>query len=360
MKKILFLLSFLIAISCSNDDGAFDQQNQDPTVWHGSAFLDNQIEVDTFGFRAVTGRLSLLGTDITNLNGLNALESIGGLKIQNTSLQSLDGLESLTTVEDPSQGIVIEIIDNSILTDLLLLSSISNYTNNLIVIDNNPSINLLGLGAANSMDVIRLENCTTSNFEMFSNVQNLQRLILKDIQVLEPQGTQGFNGISTVRQFDLNNVTGIEDLSGFENLATISGNPLRIMNCENLTSLDGLDNLVSVNGFGIQLENLQSLQSISALSNLSGDLSSIRLINLNSLLSLEGLNSIESSSSVQLNYLNSLTNLQGLNSLREVKRSFILNNMDNLITTNGLDSFEAVATSYDVSTQFPGGFFKLL
>jgi hypothetical protein len=360
-----------------------DPQNQDPTVWRGPAVLNNQVEVDTFGFRAVTGRLWILGTDITNLSGLNALESVGGLKIQNTSLQSLNGLENLETVEDPSLGIEIEIIDNSLLIDLTLLSNVSNYTNNLIVVDNNPSLNLLGLGAGNSVDFIRLENCTTSNFSMFSNVQNLQRLIMKDVQVMDAHGMQGFNNISTVLQFDLNNVSGIEDFSGFENLTEVTNNPFRVINCPDLTSLTGLVNFTNTNG-RVYLENLPNLQNIDALqqfsgedveieltdlpnlanieglSGLTGAVKIIKFENLTSINNLQGLHNIVTIQKLELRELHSIVDLQGLENLTEVTENFLVKTLNNFTSTNGLQNLQRVVTSYNEYENRPNGSFSFL
>ncbi|MBL4663130.1 MAG: hypothetical protein JKY22_06150 [Flavobacteriaceae bacterium] len=336
------------------------QQNQDPTVWRGTAVLNTQAEVDAFDFRVVTGALWIYSANVTDLSNLSSLESVGSIRIDDTSLQSLNGLHNLVNVEDPEGRFILEIRRNNSLSDIAALQNVSNFATTLNVFGNNSLSNLVDLGIAPSADLIHISNCDTENFDFLSNLETLENLILKDIGNLNAHGLSGFANLTSLNRFDIKNVRGIQDLLGFGNLTSIATNGLVIKDCPDLISLDGLENLISINDDAIQLENLESLQSISALSNLTGNLSMIRLINLNSLTSLEGLNGIESTrGAVQLNHLNSLTNLQGLNSLREALGGFALNNMDNFITTDGLDSFETVATGYDYFHLIPSGYFGL-
>jgi len=67
--------------------------------------LSTQAEVDafaaTYDCTELTGMLTISGDDITNLQGLSAITSIGTLHISgNAALTNLDGLSNLTTVEN--------------------------------------------------------------------------------------------------------------------------------------------------------------------------------------------------------------------------------------------------------------------
>lgn len=83
-------------------------------VWMNTSFsqncyqteivLNSQAQVNSFasyytGFQAFNSSITISGADIVNLNGLSPIHSIGwGLKIQNTSLTNVEGLNNLTFV----------------------------------------------------------------------------------------------------------------------------------------------------------------------------------------------------------------------------------------------------------------------
>ncbi|MFK7828730.1 MAG: hypothetical protein AB8B57_03015 [Congregibacter sp.] len=117
--------------------------------------LTTQAEVDAFQdnfgnggtCRVVTGDVRIDGSDITNLNGLGAITSVGNLLVQtNDSLTNLDGLSGITSV-----GNILNINGNDILTNLDGLDAIASVGSSLFVFGNNRLTNLDGLGAITSV-----------------------------------------------------------------------------------------------------------------------------------------------------------------------------------------------------------------
>ena len=72
--------------------------------------------------RAVTGSLSIVDTDVSNLSGLEGLRSVGGdLVVHNTALTSLRGLDNLNNV-----GGQLHISGNDSLTNLHGLDNLTS------------------------------------------------------------------------------------------------------------------------------------------------------------------------------------------------------------------------------------------
>jgi hypothetical protein len=87
-------------------------------TYNGQLILTSQAEVDAFNYTEVTGNLTIndnVNGDITNLNGLSELTTVGGVLAiyENTTLTNLDGLSSLSSV-----GENIYISDNAALTNI--------------------------------------------------------------------------------------------------------------------------------------------------------------------------------------------------------------------------------------------------
>lgn len=127
----------------------------DPTALYaqgtcGSGFvLTSQAEVDTFDCTVVTGPVFISGPDITNLDALSSLTSVGGgLDISlNPALTNVDGLSSLITVSGS-----LSIFRNATLTNVDGLSSltsvgISGTADGVSIVENQALTNLDGLSS---------------------------------------------------------------------------------------------------------------------------------------------------------------------------------------------------------------------
>jgi len=92
---------------------------------------------------------------LTSLAGLENVTSVGGLGIgDNNSLTSITGLENITSV-----GGVLGIVDNNSLTSLTGLDNITSVGKYLVIWDNNSLTSLSGLESLNNVgDDVRINN----------------------------------------------------------------------------------------------------------------------------------------------------------------------------------------------------------
>jgi hypothetical protein len=220
----------------------------------GGITLNTQGQIDAFptdypGCNEIIGSLSIIsGADITNLDGLSQLISIG------------DNLN---------------IINNPNLTDITGLSNLQSVGGNLNF-DSNPALpNLDGLNSLTSVG-----GDLKIVYGLFSNTALLN--------------VDGLSSLTSIGGYLLiSNQDNLIDLDGLSLLTTI-GERLEITDNTSLLDLDGLSSLVSMNGF-LRIENNASLTSISGLGSLTNVGEYIEIINNNSLISLTGLDNIDPS-----------------------------------------------------------------
>ena len=148
MKKIILLLAAL-TIGFANAKAQFGC-----TCLPEGITLSTQEQIDNFqtnypGCTGILGSVIIYGSDITNLNGLSVLISIGGNLIigryyggqGNPLLSDLNGLENLTYI-----GGSIVIAGNNALTSLTGLESLNSIGGNLTIggiWNSNPSLTSL-------------------------------------------------------------------------------------------------------------------------------------------------------------------------------------------------------------------------
>ncbi len=109
--------------------------------------INTQEQIDSFqmnypGCTEIEGDVIITGPDITNLNGLNVLTSIGqSLGILETeNLANLEGLNNLTTI-----GIDLEIMFNNALNSLIVLENLTLIGGEIWIWENYVLGNLFGL-----------------------------------------------------------------------------------------------------------------------------------------------------------------------------------------------------------------------
>jgi hypothetical protein len=189
----------------------------------------------------IEGDVTIRGVNITNLNGLSVLTSIGGtLKIANNdALISLSGLDNITNI---SGGLLLD--TNAALSNLSALTNLVHIGGDFRMIWNDMLANLSGVGnlafvggdfyvchngslqnlfGLNSLDTISGSLVISDNY-MFNNLSGLSHL--KAIQ----------GDLVLARLYQL---TSIQALS---NLTTVGGD-LIIQENYDLTSLSGLQNI---------------------------------------------------------------------------------------------------------------------
>jgi len=288
-------------------------QSQCPT----SIFFSTQAEIDNFPIEypyceEILGEVQITGDNITNLNGLSSLTSIGGgLTIWYTgNLVDLSGLENLAEVD------ALVLSENDALTSISSLSNLSQIQSWITIIEN-PNLNSLS----------GLEQITTIPvwWVHISDNDNLINL-------------EGLNNLSYVFQFFIHDNDNIIDLTGLESLDSATW--LSISDNNSLDNLNGLSNLTSITQLSIVSNN--ELSSLSGPDNLSYVKQHISIENNDALLSLAGLERLDSVGNLEITQNNYLLSLGGLENLRIIKNSLTIQGNIYLQGLDGINSLEKV------------------
>ena len=248
MKKTALLLlllipSFLFSQSCLPEGIIFTAQEQ----------IDN-FQINYPNCTEIEGYVEIQGGGITNLDGLNVINSFGNTLTINITdnLVSLEGLENVTSI-----AIHLQIFDN------VALSSLEGLEN------------LTSIGAA--------------------------LLIWGNLGLTSLEGLDNLTSVGSIMTISNNAV--LSSLEGLENLTTVEGDLLIEQN-PSLTSLDGLESLTSIIGLGgfppfggsLTIADNISLSSLTSLINLTSIDGDLYIQGNNALSSLVGLDNIEANS----------------------------------------------------------------
>lgn len=260
MKKYLpFIIGFVFSQQVVFPQGCLPE---------GITFT-TQYEVDLFqinypGCTDIEGNVIISGADITNLDGLGVLHSIGGnLRIeQNNSLANLQGLDNLSHIN--GDLIIGDIVwgqypfstGNSLLTSLAGLNSLVFIQGNLKLCGNYSLVTLSGLEhlahIGGNLQLGGIEFVYGFNFgnPLLVNLTGLTRLTAIG-------GSLFVAGNSN-----------LADLSGLDSLVTTGQHCWFDLN-ESLTSLHGLDRLTSIGGslkirWNIALSDISGLEHIAS------------------------------------------------------------------------------------------------
>lgn len=246
MKKTIMIVSFLLAVSLVS--------SAQPCLPQGVIFTQ-QYQIDAFQFNnpgctEIEGSVTIHGSNITNLTGLNVLTKIyGNLQIvDNDILTNLTGLEGITTVNGNVSVGNSYYGGNPILTSLNGLNNLSHIGGDLLIFSNNAFSNLSGIDELSFVG---------GNFIIDNNTG-----------LLNLSGVAGINfiggSLTIINNSSLVNLSGLEDLPFF-------GGDLIIGNSQggnsSLVNLTGLGNTTVFGGM-IQIYNNDALNSLEGLENL--------------------------------------------------------------------------------------------
>lgn len=281
----------------------------------GSYTLTSQTEIDVFNCTSVTGNLYIEETvyrNITNLNGLSKLTSVGGsFRIWgNDALTNVDGLAALTSV---GRDFFIKL--NSALTNVDGLAALTSFGGDIFSISNNDALtNVDGLAALTSLGGSLF---ITLN-DALINVDGLAAIASVGGR-LDIWGNPA-----------LTNVDGLANLTSVGELLNIGSNPA-------LTNVDGLANLTSI-GRSLLIQNNDALTNVDGLAALTSVGIELVIYGNPALTNVDGLASLTSVIEDNL-YIGSnpaLTNVDGLAALTSVGGSLWVNNNDALMRCCGL------------------------
>jgi len=295
-----------------------------------------QSQVDSFqinypGCTEIEGDVYIGGDDITNLDGLLVLTSIGGdLRIENTSsLTSLYGLNNISFI-----GEVLNIEENELLIDLSGLNGLLHINESLKIKENSGLLSLSGLYNLTTigMDI----NIGCSNYSWTGNP------LLNNLS--------GLHSLSSIgNSLMICNNHGMTDLSGIENLTSVEN--IRISSNDNLSSLTGLQGITNVNGY-LYISWNDSLNSLYGLNNLdsAGSLGLFRLPSLYDLSGLERLCKVDNDLTISYNF--SINSIESLDSLTYIGGNLTINSNYDLIDLSGLENLTEIGGGLEIRNNY--------
>ncbi len=346
MKKLLYIVliissinSFVLGQSCLPDGIAFSTQQQ----------IDDFV-TDYPGCTEIEGDVCIGDCDypyspsnITNLNGLSQLTSIGGdLNIyNNAALTSLSGLENITSI---GGNLLIYWSDN-----LTSLSGLENLTSvdGALVMQTNPQ--LTSLSGLNNLTSIKGGLYIRNNRNMInlSGLENLTSLFGRiyiefNNALTNLSGLENLNSNVVYGEMVISDNPQLTSLSGLENITYI-GEGLRIRDNDALENLSGLENLDSI-GLLLEIERNAALTSISALGNLNNAGAIWTRINENTALtSLSGLENLSSIiGDLVVNNNTALTSLSGLENITSIGGGLSIGGTTQLTSLSGLENITSI------------------
>jgi hypothetical protein len=300
-----------------------------------------QDQIDHFqinypGCSQIEGNVTINGIDITNLDGLNILTSIGGnlTIIDCNNLTNLTGLDSLASI-----GGTLWIESCPILKNLSTLENLTSVLDGLYLYDCIALKELVGLrNATFSGGSFNIILCPS-----LKNLKGLEHLTtITGVLTINSNDSlttlSGLENLSSVwYMFDINSCNSLMSLSGLENLIYL-GSWLSIENCPKLLTLSGLENLTSVE-LGISIDNCSSLIGLTYLTSLTSvGGNGIGINNCPNLTTLSGLNNLTSiGGGLSISNCDTINNLTGLDSITSIGGGISIINCSKLTSLNGLE-----------------------
>lgn len=291
--------------------------------WDGVSFT-SQAQIDSF--RALYGNCELIphavtisGSGISRLDSFFNLKKIGrSLIILSTSVPDLDGLAALDSV-----GGSLDIRSNSQLADISQLQKIRTVGSTLRIQSNPKLTSLFGLGGISAVpfNLIIQSNSTLASLSGLDSI----RTVGNNLQVTSNAKLGSLSGLQSIQMigfdFRIESNPLLTNLLGMEKLESV-GNDLRILNNAGLRTTAGLSGLLNIDHH-LRIENNAVLDSLSGFSFLETIGSNLQLIN-----------------------NDSLKNIHSLSGLRQIGQSLIIRNNDLLQSLKGLDQLEPEDLEY--------------
>jgi hypothetical protein len=296
-------------------------------ITFGTQAQIDSFQINYYGCSAIEGNVNIHGNDITNLDGLSVLTSIGGnVRIgghsywHNYRLNDISGLSNLTTI-----GGGLSICYNDSLTSLAGLENLDSIGGGLGILGNPLLSSLEELsGIDENINILEVsDNAALTNLTGLEGITNID------------------NNLLIVGNHALTNI------SGLQNLTTIGGF-LRLLSNTSLSSLSGLSNVISIGDY-LKITQNHSLNDLTGLGSLTNIDSSLFVTQNNGLISLSGLDSVTSiGGDVLIQGNNTLSSLNGLEAVSSIGGRLWIDNNGALESLSGIDSISA-ATIEDLS-----------
>jgi hypothetical protein len=322
MKKLHILIVAMLALNIAHSQ---------PCLPEGIIF-STQGQIDNFqsdypGCSVIEGNVGIHGNNITNLDSLSVLTSIGGYLnlYDNPVLASLTGLENLTSI-----GGFLRIFYNDSLTSLTGLGSLAFIGGNLDLIHNAALISLTDITKVTSIEggLFLSGNYALTSLTGLEGLTSIggNLSVLQSDALINLAGLNNVNTIAGYIDIEFNDI--LSDLTGLENLTSL-GKHIHIADNNALSSLTGLEGLNSITG-GLAIINNDALLSMTGMGNVVSMGSGIFIGDNHALTSLTGLDNVTSiGGELTLTTNASLTSLAGLDKIDagSIDSLFIINNI---------------------------------
>ena len=291
-KTILNIILTITVLSCSSGDQPNETGEQFCGVYYGSVDLVSDEMIKDFAkcnYTEITGTLGIYDYSvydpITSLSPLKSLKKIGG-KLVLTSLKELTNLDGLQNLESVGS---LEIFYADKLENLNALDKLQTT---YIEMSKNPSLK--------NIDALDMD------------IEEMTTIAFTDLPLLE--SLKCFSNVKSIRNaLIIENNDSLIDLTGLENVESIGlattpadcCGTLVIDDNYNITSLKGLDNLTKIRG-DFHLTTNYALTNIDALKNLTyidGDLNIVQNTHLGDLDGLQNLTTLRGDLVIRNNLL---------------------------------------------------------
>jgi len=267
--------------------------------------LSSQTEVDNFqtdygpGCDRVSGTLEIDGNDITNVDALSGLNSIGGnLRIQgNSLLGDIDGLQNLVSIDG-----ALRVDGNPLLENIDGLSALTSLG--------------VDCGSFLCASLTIRDNAALENIDALSNLDE----IVGDVDIHDNPALAALDGLSNVviigGFLGISENTSLTSLDGLSSLTEVGDSPIGsfwIYDNSSLQDIDGLSSLVSV--ASLEIDNNDALVDIDGLANLTESGEWTFVFNNTALENVDGLAGLLQAEDLRIEGNPSLGNCQGVLSL---------------------------------------------
>ena len=305
------------------------------------------IDFQAAGYTKVRGNVIVSGGEITTLQKLDNLltEINGSLRLECSTLTTLDGLYGLKTITDSL------IIKDGNMTSFEGLRNLETIGGNFRVIAKSSNSSLRSLSSFKGLSGLKsIGGDFEVNAKSFSYSSSLDALA--SFEGLESLETIGGNFKVIAESSNSSSLRSLSSFKGLSGLKSIGGdfevNAKSFSyssSLDALASFEGLESLETIGGnfkvIGFSLESLSSFKGLSGLKSIGGD---FEVGNLNSLESFKGLESLET---IGGNFkvigpsLNFLASFKGLSGLKSIGGDFEVNAKSSS-SLNSLASFEGL------------------
>ena len=283
------------------------------TVHNGGYGLRYQFQVDNLAasnITIITGQLSINSGDITDLSPLTDLVSIGSLKVTNTSLANLDGLENVIISNEPK---TLNIWGNDQLENLNAIT-VSNSEFDWVRLEDNLALqNISGIGIAENGVLRLIRNNSITSLSGLRTGSGISFLLLNRLPNLE--NISALQSLNRIDDFEIYDANSLSSLNGLQNLTSCSS--VQLIEMESLTSLEGLNGITTLDK--LYLSGMPGLNSLNGLNNLTeigmepgnypGD--DIFILNRLNITDLTGLTSLTLVRNIDISGCDALTSLEG-------------------------------------------------